>query len=38
MDQERWYVPATTQAQWSDVTVPIDRLKSYFDRVLPLQD
>jgi len=38
MDQERWYVPTSTQAQWSDVTVPIDRLKSYLDRVLPLQD
>jgi capsular polysaccharide biosynthesis protein len=37
-DQERWYVPATSQAQWSDVTVPIDRLKTYLDRVAVLQD
>lgn len=38
VEQERRHVPASSKAQWSDVTVPLDRLKTYLDRVLRPQD
>ena len=36
--QECRHVPTSSEAQWSDVTVPLDRMKIYLDRVIHPQD